>query len=82
MQGIIFDVIRRYLEFKGYKVTYVRNYTDIDDKIIKAHEMGDRVSKMTISIVEGCRPLTRACYSLLPPNPVLTHGALCCRSLA
>jgi cysteinyl-tRNA synthetase len=36
MQGIIFDVIRRYLEFKGYEVTYVRNYTDIDDKIIKA----------------------------------------------
>src|SRR6266700_3124544 len=36
MQGIIVDVIRRYLEFKGYEVTYVRNYTDIDDKIIKA----------------------------------------------
>ena len=36
MQGIIFDVIRRYLEFRGYEVTYVRNYTDIDDKIIKA----------------------------------------------
>ena len=35
MQGIIFDVIRRYLEFRGYEVTYVRNYTDIDDKIIK-----------------------------------------------
>ena len=36
MQGIIFDVMRRYLEFRGYEVTYVRNYTDIDDKIIKA----------------------------------------------
>ncbi len=33
-QAVIFDVIRRYLEFKGYKVTYVRNYTDVDDKII------------------------------------------------
>ncbi len=36
MQAVIFDVIRRYFEYKGYKVTYVRNYTDIDDKIISA----------------------------------------------
>ncbi len=32
--AVAFDVIRRYLEFSGYEVTYVRNYTDIDDKII------------------------------------------------
>ncbi|RYZ56553.1 MAG: cysteine--tRNA ligase [Proteobacteria bacterium] len=35
MQAIYFDVIRSYLEYIGYKVTYVRNYTDVDDKIIK-----------------------------------------------
>ena len=34
MSYIIFDVIRRYLEFRGYKVKYVQNLTDIDDKII------------------------------------------------
>jgi len=34
-QGIVFDIIRNYFEFLGYKVNYVRNYTDIDDKIIK-----------------------------------------------
>ena len=34
MSYIIFDVIRRYLEFKGYQVTHVQNFTDIDDKII------------------------------------------------
>lgn len=41
MSYIVFDVIRRYLEFKGYKVKYVQNFTDIDDKIInRAHELG------------------------------------------
>jgi cysteinyl-tRNA synthetase len=31
---VVFDTIRRYLEYKGYQVTYVQNFTDIDDKII------------------------------------------------
>jgi cysteinyl-tRNA synthetase len=43
MSYIIFDVIRRYLRFRGYKVKYVQNITDIDDKII------DRASKLGIS---------------------------------
>lgn len=34
MQAVIFDTIRRYLEFSGYNVTYIRNFTDVDDKII------------------------------------------------
>ena len=33
-QAAIFDTIRKYLEYVGYDVTYVRNYTDVDDKII------------------------------------------------
>ncbi len=33
--ALVFDVIRRYFEFKGYRVLYVRNFTDVDDKIIK-----------------------------------------------
>ena len=37
----IFDILRRYLEYRGYKVTFVQNFTDIDDKIIgKANEEG------------------------------------------
>lgn len=32
---VIFDTIRRYMEYKGYDVTYVQNFTDVDDKIIK-----------------------------------------------
>lgn len=39
--AIFFDVVRRYLEYRGYEVTYVQNFTDVDDKIIKAaEEMG------------------------------------------
>ncbi|MHB1483356.1 MAG: cysteine--tRNA ligase [Saccharofermentanales bacterium] len=34
LQAVVFDMIKKYLSFKGYDVTYVRNYTDIDDKII------------------------------------------------
>ena len=44
---IVFDVVRRYLKFKGYKVTYVQNLTDIDDKMInKAKEMGTTVKEV------------------------------------
>ncbi len=31
---VVFDMVRRYLQYKGYRVTYVQNFTDIDDKII------------------------------------------------
>ncbi|MBO8434418.1 MAG: cysteine--tRNA ligase [Tyzzerella sp.] len=32
---VVFDTVRRYFEYKGYEVTYVQNFTDVDDKIIK-----------------------------------------------
>jgi len=39
--NIVFDIVFRYLQFAGYDVTYVRNYTDVDDKIInRANERG------------------------------------------
>ncbi len=41
MSAIVFDMIRRYLEYIGYEVTYVTNFTDVDDKIIvRAKETG------------------------------------------
>src|SRR5512146_1673835 len=48
--NVVFDVIYRYLRYLGYDVTYVRNYTDIDDKIINRanrdgvpfHEVSER----------------------------------------
>ncbi len=44
---IIFDTLRRYLEYKGYKVTFVQNFTDVDDKMInKANELGITVKEL------------------------------------
>ena len=36
MMSVVFDVVRRYLEFKGYAVVHIQNFTDVDDKIIQA----------------------------------------------
>lgn len=42
MSSIVFDFIRRYLEYKGYSVRHVMNFTDVDDKIInRAHKTGE-----------------------------------------
>ena len=39
--NIVFDIVYRYLQYSNYDVTYVRNYTDVDDKIIaRANERG------------------------------------------
>lgn len=44
---IIFDTLRRYLEYKGYKVEFVQNFTDVDDKMInKANELGITVKEL------------------------------------
>lgn len=48
-----FDVINRYLKFRGYDVTYVRNITDIDDKIInRANENGEEFSELTERFIQ------------------------------
>jgi cysteinyl-tRNA synthetase len=54
MSYIIFDVIRRYLRYRGYKVKYVQNVTDIDDKII------DRANKLGIPQRELAEKFTRS----------------------
>lgn len=50
---IIFDTLRRYLEYKGYKVTYVQNFTDIDDKMIqRANEEKITVNELAQRYIE------------------------------
>ncbi len=41
MSALVFDIVRRYLEYRGYKVKHVMNFTDVDDKIInRANQLG------------------------------------------
>lgn len=53
---IVFDTFRRYLEYKGYKVNFVSNFTDVDDKIIKkANEEGVDASVISKRYIEECK---------------------------
>lgn len=53
---IVFDTLRRYLEYKGYDVNYVSNFTDVDDKIIKkANEEGVDASVISERFIEECK---------------------------
>ena len=50
---LVFDMIVRYLRYRGYKVTFIRNFTDIDDKIIKrANEQGVRSEDLANRFIE------------------------------
>jgi cysteinyl-tRNA synthetase len=65
---IMFDVLRRYLEYRGYAVTFVQNFTDVDDKIInRANEEGISSAQVAEKYIEeyfrdakalGVRPAT------------------------
>jgi cysteinyl-tRNA synthetase len=47
MSALVFDIIRRYLEYRGYNVRHVMNYTDVDDKIInRANQLGEDPLKL------------------------------------
>ena len=53
MSAVSFDVVRRYLEFRGYDVRHVQNFTDIDDKMIAAaNERGIEVSDLAYSNIQ------------------------------
>jgi len=51
---IVFDVIRRYLEYSGFRVNYIQNITDIDDKIIKrANELKVSIQELTAKYIDS-----------------------------
>ena len=53
---IFFDTVRRYLEYKGYEVNFVSNFTDVDDKIIKAaNEEGVDASVISERYIAECK---------------------------
>ncbi|MCI9097113.1 MAG: cysteine--tRNA ligase [Lachnospiraceae bacterium] len=53
---ILFDTVRRYMEYKGYEVNYVSNFTDVDDKIIKkAMEEGVDASVISERYIAECK---------------------------
>ncbi|MGM9972636.1 MAG: cysteine--tRNA ligase [Clostridiaceae bacterium] len=60
---IVFDTIRRYLEFRGYKVSFIQNFTDIDDKMIKranneaitVKDLGDKYIKEYYKDADGLK---------------------------
>lgn len=53
---IIFDTVRRYMEYRGYEVNYVSNFTDVDDKIIKkAIEEGVSAEEVSTRYIAECK---------------------------
>ncbi|ATH78778.1 cysteine--tRNA ligase [Vreelandella venusta] len=65
---VAFDVITRYLRHRGYDVTYVRNITDIDDKILKrAEENGEAISALTERMIAAMHE-DEARLNVLPPS--------------
>ena len=67
---VVFDTFRRYLEYLGYQVTFVQNFTDIDDKMIKrANERGITVAELAEEFIEAYFEDVKA----LGVNPATVH---------
>jgi cysteinyl-tRNA synthetase len=65
---VVFDIVARYFRHSGYELTYVRNITDIDDKIIqRAHEQGVTLTELTERFIDAMHEDERA-LSVLPPD--------------
>src|SRR5438552_17516655 len=70
--AVVFDVLRRYLEFRGYQVMHVQNVTDVEDKIIaRAQAEGLPTDAITVRSLEDYRHARQA-LNVTPP-PVEPH---------
>ena len=75
MSYIIFDVLRRYLEYRGYRVKHVQNYTDIDDRIImRANALGRTFDQVAEEYIQEYEREMRE-LNITPPTvyPRATH---------
>ena len=65
---VVFDIVVRYLRHQGFHVTYVRNITDIDDKIIaRANENGEPMAQLTGRFIDAMHE-DAAALGVLPPD--------------
>ncbi|MGB5672049.1 MAG: class I tRNA ligase family protein, partial [Sedimenticolaceae bacterium] len=65
---VVFDVVSRYLRWMGYEVNYVRNITDIDDKIInRANERAEPFQALTARFIQAMHEDAQA-LDILPPD--------------
>jgi cysteinyl-tRNA synthetase len=68
MSALVFDILRRYLEYRGYTVKHVMNYTDVDDKIInRAQQLGEDPLKLSQRYIEDYANDLRN-LNVLPPT--------------
>lgn len=73
---VVFDTVARYFRYSGYDLTYVRNVTDIDDKIIKrANENNESFEQLTVRFIDAMHEDERA-LNVLPPDmePLATQS--------
>ena len=64
---VVFDVLRRFLSYCGYEVTYVSNFTDVDDKIIKEAKKANKTEKeLTEFFIDEFKKTTKAIGSQVP----------------
>ncbi len=65
---VVFDMVVRYLKYKGYEVTYIRNITDVDDKIIaRANENGEDINALTHRFIKAMHEDAEE-LGVLPPD--------------
>jgi len=65
---VVFDIVARYLRYSGYDLTYVRNVTDIDDKIIhRANKNKEDIAQLTERFIDAMHEDERA-LAVLPPD--------------
>ncbi|MGL5884980.1 MAG: class I tRNA ligase family protein, partial [Bombilactobacillus sp.] len=74
--AVVFDTIRRYLQYRGYQVKYVSNFTDVDDKIIKAAREKEVTPKQLVTKYIAAYQTDMKALNVLPAtmNPRATDN--------